>query len=102
MDSHDRVELVSLIMLGEAVGTITLAIALILLYIRSRRLLHVLPLAISYLWILVIATIRIVTTHVPESWVQWNVIAAYAVGDVGMLVLLSRSWPRRGDPKDKP
>lgn len=95
MNNEDRIQLVSLVMLGEAVATITLSLAILLLYINSKKLIHILPVAASYIWLLVIATIRIVTTHVPETWVQWNVVGAFAMGDIGMLVLLSRSWPRR-------
>ena len=90
-------DIATLVILCEAVGTIVLSVALLMLYRHSQRLLHVLPLAISYLCVLGVCVFRILGHPSIPTWTQWNIIGAFAVGDVGLLMLLSRTWPRRGE-----
>ena len=91
-----------LTMLAEAVGTLVLSGALIALYWRSPRLRHILPVALSYCWIAVVAAIRAfghVSGDVAGATPVWSlshVVCAFALGDVGLLIILSDAWPRRG------
>jgi hypothetical protein len=92
-------DILALVMLAEAVGTIVLAGALVALYWRSPRLRHILPVAASYCWIAAIATVRAFGgVNASPTWSLLNIVAAFALGNVGLLVLLSDTWPRRGKP----
>ena len=94
----ELVDMLALTILAEAVGTIVLSIALLALYWRSNVLRYVLPLALSYCWIASIAVFRAwgFSGLRTPSWALWHIVLAFALGDAGLLVLLSRAWPRRG------
>lgn len=89
------VALVSLVLLGQVLATVTLSVSILVIYRNSPAMKHVWPLALSYLWLLGVAAARAALLQVVVPWVQWNVVGAFALGDVGLIVLLSRSWPKR-------
>lgn len=98
MIQQQDVPLVSLVLLGELVGTVPLALSVLWLYRRSPAIPHVWPLAVSYLWILGIAIVRTSLQQITMPILQWHVACAFGLGDAGLLVLLARSFP--GKPKE--
>lgn len=87
-------DILRLALLMTAVGTAVLAVALVLAYRRSGRLAHIFPLALAFSGLSVVATLRgwLVITL---DQALWACIAAFAIGDVGMMILLAR----RGGPR---
>ena len=88
-------DLASLLILCEAAGTIVLLVAILILYWKSNKLPFMLPLSGSFLWMLIISAFRIFGHTSVPTWAQWNVIGAFGLGASGLLVLLSRTWPRK-------
>lgn len=86
-------DMLRLALLMMSVGTIALSAALVIFYRKSLRLPHVLPLAISYVWISLVVTLRGWDLIALEP-ALWNCLGAYTVGNVGLLLLLMRPWPR--------
>ena len=91
----DSTSIIALVMLAQVIATLTLSVALLVLYRRSGALGYVAPMVVSYLLICLLAAYRIATRQVTDPWAQGIVISAYLIGDVGLLVLLSRTWSRK-------
>ena len=77
----------------QAVGTLTLGACLVIAYRHSQRLFHVVPLAISFMWLSVVIALR--------GWelieldpALWNAVGAFVVGNVGLVRLLMSSFPK--------
>lgn len=86
-------DLLRLALLMMSVGTVTLSCALLLAYRGSDRLKHVLPLAVSFMWVSLVVTLRGWELLALEP-ALWNCLAAYTLGNAGLLVIVMRPWPR--------
>jgi hypothetical protein len=91
----DRIDLFALVVLAQCVATITLSAALVVLYWHSRKLRHVLPLALAYNLIAALAAFRLYQRLVTDLYVQWVVLIAFTIGNVGLLIVLSDKWKNR-------
>lgn len=91
----DRIDLFALGVLAQCIATVTLSVALVAVYWRSSKLKHVLPLALAYNLIAVLAAYRVAMRQVTEWYVVWTVLIAFTIGLVGLLIVLSQKWPRR-------
>lgn len=91
----DRVDLLALGVLAQCIATITLSIVLVVMYWRSSKLRHVLPLVIAHNMLAVLASYRIAMRLVTDGYVVWTVLVAFALGLVGLIIVLSQKWPRR-------
>jgi len=89
----DEVDLVRLALLMLTVGTIVLSVTLLVFYWRSERLMHVLPLALSYVWLALVVTLRGWDLLAFEP-ALWNCVGAFTLGDIGLTILLLRPFQR--------
>lgn len=88
-------DLLRLALLMMSVGTMTLSTTLVVFYRKSARLIHVAPLALSYTWLSFIVTLR-GWDMIALELALWHAIGAYSVGNIGLLLLVMRPWPRSG------
>lgn len=91
----DRIDLFALVVLGQSVVSITLSLALVVLYWRSKKLRHVMPLALAYNLIAALAAYRLSQRLVTDWYVQWIGLIAFTLGNVGLLIVLSDKWKCR-------
>lgn len=91
----DRIDLFALGVLAQCIATVTLSVALLVMYRRSAKLFHVLPLALAYNLIASLAAYRLSMRLVTDWYVAWIVLIAFTFGNIGLVIVMAQKWPRK-------